>query len=140
MVPVGKGSRPGVDLEGYSLINNGIGQLVSTEELINSYTIRTGIPVLRASLEGVLKEFNISTEFPEVLGAMLATVYGASITAINDFSEDEDPLVTIRARQYKIAVISYGDDVLAAFIPEGQEFNEHELRALALRIEEVNLE
>jgi len=139
MAPAENGSRTGVDIEFFKLINKGMEHMVSTDDIINSITNRTGIPILRASMEGVLKDYNVNTEFPEVLGAMIATVYGASTTAINDFSKDNDPFVTIRTDQYEIAIVSCGEDVIAAFLGDGKDFNENELRALALQIDEWNV-
>lgn len=109
---------------------------MSTDKLFESFTERTGIRVLRASKEGVLRDYNVETDFPEVLGAMLATVYGASITAIADFTEKEDPVVWIRAGEFHVAIVSASDSILAAFSADGKEIPLEDLKGLAKKIDE----
>jgi len=109
---------------------------MSPDEIIESFTARTGITILRASKEGVLRDYNVKTDFPEVLGAMLATVYGASVTAISDFSEGEEPVVMIQTDREDIAIVAFNNDIVAAFVGKGKDFNPEELKSLAYQLEE----
>ena len=107
---------------------------MTTEEIINSFKDQTGISVIRASKEGVLKEYSVETEYPEILGAMLATVYGASVTAIIDFSGGEDPTVTIQSGNHHIMIVSSRNDIVAAFVPNGNAIPENDIRLLAEKL------
>ena len=104
---------------------------MTAKEIINTFKERTGISIIRATKEGVLKDYSVETEFPEILGAMLATVYGASVTAITDLSEGEDPVITIQSGQHHVMIFSTINDILAAFVPNGISIQESELRSIA---------
>ncbi len=136
MVPATNSSKPIVPYNVFKSLEKGVRDSMSTEEIIAAFTEQTGISIIRASKEGVLKDYNVATDFPEVLGAMLATVYGASVTAITDFTEGDDPVVRIQSAEHDVIIVSSTDDILAVFVPNGGQILEEDLKALAKQLEE----
>jgi len=101
------------------------------EELMQSFTEKTGIMLLIASKEGVLKEFNVESDFPEVLGAMLATVFGAAETVITTLGFGSEPEISMKAEENQIIILPSGEDIMAAFIPSGNKIDYEDLEELA---------
>ncbi len=135
-MPATNSSKPIVPYDIFKLSEKGVRDSMSTEEIIEAFKDQTGISIIWASKEGVLKEYNVDSDFPEVLGAMLATVYGASVTAITDFTDEEDSVVRIHSGELDVIIVSSTDDILAAFVPSGGEIPEEDLKALAKQLEE----
>jgi predicted regulator of Ras-like GTPase activity (Roadblock/LC7/MglB family) len=136
MVPATNSTKPIVPYNVFNLSEKGERESMTTEEILETFKEQTGISIIRASKEGVLKDYNVVTDFPEILGAMLATVYGASVTAITDFTEGEDAVVKIASGDHCIVIVSNSDDILAAIVPNGGEVLEEDLQALAKQLEE----
>jgi predicted regulator of Ras-like GTPase activity (Roadblock/LC7/MglB family) len=136
MVPATNSTKPIVSYNIFKLSERGVQESMPTEEIIDSFKEQTDISIIRASKEGVLRDYNVETEFPEVLGAMLATVFGASVTAIMDFSQGEDPVVNIDSKGQNVCIISSAEDIIAAFVPEGKSISIDDLRTLAKQLEE----
>lgn len=136
MVPATNSTKPIESHEIFKLSEKEVRQSMTTEEIIQSFKEHTGITLIRASKEGVLKDYNVDTDFPEVLAAMLATVFGASVTAITDFSEEGDLVVQIRSGDHTIVIVSSTDDIVGVFVPEGTNISDNDLLALARQLEE----
>lgn len=120
----------------FKVPKKGVREIMATDDIIESFTERTGISILRASKEGVLKDFNVESDFPEVLGAMLATVYGASVTAITDFVDGIEPVVKIETGKHDIAIIASNEDIIAAFVPEDSKLDVEILKVLGIQLED----
>ena len=136
MTPTTKNTNSIGSYDIFNLSENGVRETMSTEEIIESFKESTGIAVIRASKEGVLKDYNVETDFPEVLGAMLATVYGASVTALADFSEKRNPIIKINSGDRSVIIVSSSDDIVAVFVPEDATISDEEVQSLSKKLEE----
>jgi len=122
----------------FNLSENGVRETMSADEIIESFKENTGIAVIRASKEGVLRDYNVETDFPEVLAAMLATVYGASVTAITDFSEERDPIIKINSGDRNVIIVSSSKDIVAVFVPEEATISDEDVQTLSKKLEECD--
>ncbi len=100
-------------------------------ELMNSFKENTGISILRTSREGVLIDYNVITNFPDALGAFIATAYGASESAIQQFPSSDEVEVVIDTGSNQMFIVSAGRYLLAGISSSGKEVDKEKLRELA---------
>ncbi len=104
---------------------------MTPEELMESFTERTGIKVLRATKEGILRETTLDVDAPEIIGAMIATIFGAADTTIGEFNLEVPEIISIKKDDVRIFILPSRENILAAFAPPEIDVNEEELKSLA---------
>lgn len=103
-------------------------------ELMNSFKENTGVSVLRTSREGVLIDYNVITNFPDALGAFIATAFGASESAVQQFPSSDEIEVVIDTDTVQMYIISAGRYLLAGISSSGKKVEKEKLRELARSI------
>ena len=105
---------------------------MTPEKLMESFTERTGIWIIRTTKEGILLESTVKVDAPEIIGAMVATIFGAADTTLSEFNMGTPNVVTIHNDNFRMFILpSKGDHLIAAFAKRDVEVNEAELKEIA---------
>jgi len=91
---------------------------VKIMEVMDAFKAKSGVSTLIATLEGELGPCNVEGESPQVLAAMLATVYGAGRTAMDYAFSENQAEVLIIWNDFKIMLFPRDRSIVATFIPD----------------------
>jgi len=93
----------------------GLGSVL-TDKIVDEMQLKSKFNYIRSSNEGVLIDYDLETDFPEVAAAMFATIYGAASLAVEDMAEglpfsvkillEKKTVTVLRSREHIVGLIS----------------------------------
>lgn len=89
---------------------------------------------IRSSVEGVLIDYNIDSDYPEVVAAMFATLFGAASLVSEDISESDSPVVKIIAGNHIFQISKIGEHIIALLPSSDVPFSQDEIDSFLIEL------
>ena len=89
----------------------------------------TKFDFIRATLDGILYDYSVDTDTPEVVAAMMATIFGAANFISDELSGEGDPLIRIKVAGKEIHVTRSKGLILAVFHLQGEDAGVEDISA-----------
>jgi len=85
-------------------------------------------------MEGVLIDYNIESDYPEVVAAMFATLFGAASLVSEDIAGSDSPVVKIIAGDYLFHITRIGENIIALLPSTDTPFSQDEIDSFLIEL------
>lgn len=112
-------------------INMPLLQMKQEEDLreVLKEAVGTKFDFIRATRDGILYDYTVDTDIPELVAAMMATVFGAASYISDEITEGGDPFIKIKVAGKEICVTSSHGLIVGAYHLQDDEVGNEEIQA-----------